>query len=68
MILIELLQASALSLGKINQYEYLAGEKTFPSNEQQIKQQAKFTYSHLGKAFEKQTRIIEDQGEKMLML
>ena len=37
MILIELLQASALSLGKINKYEYLAGEETFPSNEQQIK-------------------------------
>ena len=29
--------ASALSLGKINKYEYLAGEETFPSNEQQIK-------------------------------
>ena len=35
-----------------------------PSNQQQITEQAKFTYSPLGKAFEKQTKTIEDQGEK----
>ena len=29
-------------------------------------QQAKFTYSPLGKAFEKQTKTIEDQGEKKI--
>ena len=28
--------------------------------------QAKFTYSPLGKAFEKQTKTIEDQGEKQV--
>ena len=33
-----------------------------PSNQKQIIEQAKFTYSPLGKAFEKQTKIIEDQG------
>ena len=27
-------------------------------------EQAKFTYSPLGKVFEKQTKTIEDQGEK----
>ena len=27
-------------------------------------EQAKFAYSHLGKALEKQTKTIEDQGEK----
>ena len=27
-------------------------------------EQAKFTYSPLGKAFEKQTKKIKDQGEK----
>ena len=32
-----------------------------PSNQQQIIEQAKFTYSPLGKAFEKQTKTIEDQ-------
>ena len=35
-----------------------------PSNQQQIIEQAKFTYSLLGKAFEKQTKTIEDQGQK----
>ena len=35
-----------------------------PSNKQQIIEQAKFTYSPLEKAFEKQTKIIEDQGKK----
>ena len=29
-------------------------------------EQTKFTYSPLGKAFEKQTKIIEDQGEKQV--
>ena len=28
--------------------------------------QAKFTYSPLGKAFEKQKKIIKDQGEKQI--
>ena len=29
-------------------------------------EQAKFAYSHLGKAFEKQAKTIEDQGEKQI--
>ena len=29
-------------------------------------QQAKFTFSPLGKAFEKQIKTIEDQGEKQM--
>ena len=37
-----------------------------PSNQQQKIEQAKFTYSPLGKAFEKQTKAIEDQGEKQI--
>ena len=48
-------KASALSSGKIDKYEYFAGEEILPSNEQQIIEQAKFTYSPLGKTFEKQT-------------
>ena len=39
-----------------------------PSNEQRIIEEAKFTYSALGKVFEKQVKTIEDQGEKKLML
>ena len=37
-----------------------------PSNQQQIIEQAKFTYSSLEKAFEKQTKTIEDQGKKQI--
>ena len=57
---------SALSSGKIDKYEYLTGEEILPSNQQQIIEQAKFTYSPLGKAFEKQTETIEDWGEKQI--
>ena len=60
----EAAKISALSSGKIDMYEYLTGEDILPSNQQQIIEQAKFTYSPLGKAFEKQTKTIEDQGEK----
>ena len=57
---------SALSSGKIHKYEYLTGEDILPSNQQQIIEQAKFTYSPLGKAFEKQKKRIEDQGQKQI--
>ena len=46
--------------------KYLTGEEILPSNQQQIIEQAKFTYSPLGKAFEKQIKTIEDQGEKQV--
>ena len=62
----EAAKISALSSGKIDKYEYLTGEEILPSNKQQIIEQAKFTYSPLGEAFEKQTKTIEDQGEKQL--
>ena len=35
-----------------------------PSNQKQKLEQAKFTYSLLGKALKKQTKTIEDQGQK----
>ena len=62
----EAAKISALSSGKIDKYEYLTGEKILPSNQQQIIEQAKFTYSPLGKAFEKQKKTIEDQGKKQV--
>ena len=62
----EAAKISALSSGKIDKYEYLTGVEILPSNQQQIIEQAKFTYSPLGKAFEKQTKTIEDQGEKQI--
>ena len=59
---------SALSSGKIDKYEYLTGEEILPSNPRQIIEEAKFTYSPLGKAFEKQTKTIEDdQGKKQIV-
>ena len=60
----EAAKISAFSSGKIDKYEYLTGEEILPSNQQQIIQQAKFTYSPLGKAFEKQIKTIEDEGKK----
>ena len=49
---------SALSSGEIHKYERLTGEDILPSNQQQIIEQAKFTYSPLGKALEKQIKTI----------
>ena len=60
----EAAKISALSSGEIHKYDYLTGEDILPSNKQQIIEQAKFTYSPLGKAFEKQIKAIEDQGQK----
>ena len=50
----EAAKISALSSGKTCKYEYLTGKDTLPSNQQQILEQTKFTYSPLGKTFEKQ--------------
>ena len=56
----------ALSPGKIHKYEDLTGEEVLPSNQQQVIEQAKFIYSPLRKAFEKQINTIEDQGQKQV--
>ena len=51
---------SALSLVKIDKYEYLTGEEIFPSNQKQIIEEAKFIYSPLGtKSKQKQLKIKE---------
>ena len=62
----EAAKISALSSGEIHKYEYLTGEDILPSNQQQVIKQVKFTYSPLGKAFEKQIKLIEDQGQKQV--
>ena len=62
----EAAKISALWSGKTQKYEYLTGEYILPSNQQQIIEQARFTYSFLGKAFEKQIKTNEDQGEKQI--
>ena len=62
----EAAKISALSSGKIHKYEYLTGDDKLPSTQQQKIEQAKLTYSPLGKAFEKQIKTIEDQGKKQV--
>ena len=62
----EAAKISALSLEKIDKYEYLTAKEILPSNQQRIVEQAKFTYSPLGKAFDKQIKTIENQGEKQV--
>ena len=55
----EAAKISAWSSNKIGKYEYLTGEKILPFNQKKIIEQAKFTYSPLGKAFEKQIKTIK---------
>ena len=57
----EVAKISALSSNKLGKYENLIGEEMLPSNQKQIIEQAKFTYSDLERAFEKQIKTIEDQ-------
>ena len=40
-------------------------KKYYHQTKKQIIEQTKFTYSPLGKAFEKQIKSIEDQGKKI---
>ena len=56
----------ALLSGKNDTYEHLTGEEIIPSDEGRVSEQANFTYSPLGKAFQKQIKTIEDQGEKQI--
>ena len=49
----EAAKISPLSSSKIRKYEYFTGEDILPSSQQQINEQAKFTYSPLGKVFRK---------------
>ena len=57
----EAAKISALPSDEICKYEYLTGEDVLPSNQQQKIEQAKFTYTPLGKAFEQQIKAIKDQ-------
>ena len=57
---------SALLSGKLAKYEYLTGEEIIPYDQSRIIEQDRFTYSPLGKAFEKQTKMIAEQGKKQI--
>ena len=56
----EEVKISSKSSGSFHKYEYLTGEELLPSNQHQIIEQSKFTYSPLGNAFETQIKTIED--------
>ena len=57
---------SLLSSRKIDKYEYLTGEKILPPDQRRVIKQAKFAYSPLRKAFEKEIKTNEDKGKKQI--
>ena len=58
---------SALTSGiKTDKYEYLTGEEILQSNQRRRTEQAKLTRSLIGKALEKQTKTIENQGKNQI--
>ena len=56
-------KAAAISSGKIDKYEFLTGEEILPSDQCRIIDQA---YSPLGNGVEKQTKTMEEQGQKQV--
>ena len=62
----EAVKVLVLSSGNIDKYEFLTGEEILPSDQSRIIKQAKFTYSSLGKEFERQINKFKDQGEKQI--
>ena len=60
----EAAKISAFSSNKIHECKYLTGKDILPSSNQQIIEQARFSYSPLRKAFEKQIKTIKDQEKK----
>ena len=57
---------SDLLSGKIDKYEYHTGEEILPPEQKRVIEQAKFTYSTLGKVLEKQIKGIGDRGKNKL--
>ena len=64
----EAAKISALSSGKLDKYECLTGEEILPSNQQQIIQYAKFTYSPLGRALENKEKLLKIKEKNNLLL
>ena len=61
----EAAKISALLSGKIDQHASLAGEEILTLNQRGVIEQAKFAYCLL-KAFEKQTKSIEEQWKNQI--
>ena len=60
----EAAKISALASEKNDKYEYLTSEEILPSSQRQIIEKAKFTYSPLGKAFEKTQKQLKCKEQK----
>ena len=48
---------------KIDKYECVMGDEILPSDQSRVLEKAKFAYSLLREALEKQIKTIEDQGK-----
>ena len=59
----EAAKKSIFPSGKIDKYEYVTGEEILPSDQRKMKKQAKFTYSPLKKAFQKQGSTLRIKAE-----
>ena len=57
----EAAKISALSFRNFDKYNYLTGEEIISLDQRRVTEQAKFAYSPLGKAFEEETKTIEEQ-------
>ena len=63
-ILSEKQQNISVIVSKNGKIWFLIGEETLPSDQSRIIEEAKFTYSPLGKGFEKQTKAIKGKRKK----
>ena len=52
----------------MDEYEYLTGEEILPSNQKEIIEQNKFTYSPSGKAVENKQKQLKIKEKNKLML
>ena len=62
----ETAKISALSSRKVDKYDTLTGGKILPPDRRRVIEQVKFTYSPLGKAFEKQTKQLKNKKKNKL--
>ena len=57
-----------LQMINMNIFEHLTGKEILQSDQSQILEQTKLTYTPLGKALEKQTKTIEDEAKKLITI
>ena len=61
----EAAKSSALSSDKTDKYEFLTGEGVLSSDQRRVIEQAKYTYSPLRKALEKQKKELKIKEKKI---